>query len=157
MLASITVLLVSTVAVIAGGVLLVRAQLAFNPLNPLHWLVVALFAVGAYMSFGLGLILSLVAKTYRGAGSLGVTLGLLLSFTTGIWFPKTWMPEPVRVIADYSPFTMVMDVVRGVLVFETGFEDLLKPLAGVAVAVITIALLDVFIYKHKLRKVLESA
>lgn len=94
--ASMAVLLVSAVAIIAGGVLLVHAQIAFNPLNPLHWLAVALFAVEAYMSFGLGLILSLLAKTYRGAGSLGIILGLILSFTTGVWFPKPGCPSPLE-------------------------------------------------------------
>lgn len=67
------------------------------------------------------------------------------------------MPEPVRVLADYSPFTMVVDAIRGILVYEMGFEDLLNPLAGIAIAVVAITLIDVFVYKHKLRRVLETA
>lgn len=156
-LASITIMLLSTTAIIAGGVLLVHAQVVFDPFNPLHWLAIVLFAVAAYMSFGLGLALSLLAKTHRGASSLGVILGLLLSFTTGVWFPKTWMPEPARVLADYSPFTMAMDSIRAVLIFERGFEDLTNPLTGVAIAVVVITVMDLVIYKYELRKVLESA
>lgn len=152
----IVILLFTALAVIIGGLLIARAHIEFNPLDPLHLLTVVLFVAGAYMSFGMGLILSLLARTYRSAGSLGVILGLLASFTTGVWFPKTWMPEPIRFIADCSPFTWVIDTIRGILIFEETFADISATLIKIAMAIIAIMLLDVLVYKYKLRKVLES-
>ncbi len=68
----------------------------------MHWLVIVLFINADVMSLGFGAILAPIVKTNRGASSLGTSLGLLLAFTTGIWFPKETLPSRMKIVADYS-------------------------------------------------------
>lgn len=153
---TIAILLLTAVIVVTAGVVLVGAKVLFNPTNPLHWLAVALLAVAAFMSFSIGLLLSVFAKTYRSAGNLGTILGLIVSFTTGIWFPKSMLPRPLALISELSPFTWVVDVVRDILVFEAGFNEVTDDLVKISVATLAISVLSYVVYKHRLTRVLQS-
>lgn len=152
----IVLLLLTAIPVIIAGVFLVGAHISFNPLSPVHWLAFPLFAIGAFLSFGFGMLLSLFAKTHRSAGGLGVILGLLISFTTGVWFPRAMMPEPIRVLADYSPFTWVMDTIRGILVYDQSLAEIAPLLTRAIIATIVIIIVDIFVYRYKLKKIIES-
>ncbi|MEM1773043.1 MAG: ABC transporter permease [Desulfurococcaceae archaeon] len=92
-LSSIIVLLISAPIILLAEVYTGGRNISFNPANPAHWLIPLILIAAAFMSIGIGLVLSLFTKTLRGGASLGSALGSVLSFTAGIWFPRTWLPS----------------------------------------------------------------
>jgi ABC-2 type transport system permease protein len=156
MLSSIVVMLISATILLMAGVYGTGAHIVFDPVNPVHWLVPLLLFIAAYMSVGIGLLLSVFAKTEHSASSLGIALGLLLAFTAGIWFPKSWMPRWAQLLADYSPVTWVMDALRNIMVYNMGFNEIVGALVKIAIASLVILLLDIAVYRARLRKYLVS-
>jgi ABC-2 type transport system permease protein len=155
-LSNIVILLVSAAILIVTGVYGTGAHIIFNPVNPVHWLTPILLLTAAYMSLGIGLLLAPLAKTEHGANSMGISLGLFLAFTAGIWFPKEWMPQWMQVLAEYFPVTWVMDTLRNVMVYNMSLSDIGIDLIKIAVASLVILVLDVAVYKAKLRKYITT-
>jgi len=148
-------MLSALVALLVG--LLLGAHIVLNPLNPLHWVAILLLPVGAIMTIGIGIMLSTLAKTGRGAEGLGIVLGLLLSFLAGIWYPSSYMPQWVQLLASIFPPTWVFNTVRKIIVFNSGLEEIGASLTEILVALAVILLLDTIVYKYRLRKYLEEA
>lgn len=155
-LSNIVILLVSALLLLLAGIYIAGANILFNPANPVHWLAPLLLVVAAYMSLGVGLTLSLFAKTSYGAGSLGTALGLFLAFTAGIWFPRSWMPQWLQVLADYFPITWVMDTIRNIMVYNMDLDGIWMDLVKIAFALIVIIILNVWVYKVRLKKTITS-
>ncbi|MEM1527025.1 MAG: ABC transporter permease [Ignisphaera sp.] len=156
MLSNMVILLVSTPIILLAGVYIAGANISFNPTNLTHWLIPLLLIAAAYMSIGIGLILSLFTKTSVGGASLGTILGLILSFTAGIWFPKTWIPSWLQSVADYFPFTWIIDAIRNIVIYGATLNDIWIDLAKILLALITIIYVDIAIYKVKIRNVITS-
>ncbi len=151
-LSNIVILLISSIILLITGIYGVGAHILFNPLNPAHWLTPILLLVAAYMSLGIGIILSLFAKSEHGADSLGVALGLFLAFTAGIWFPRSWMPQWMQLLAEYFPVTWTLDTLRNIMVYSIGLTELIPDLLKIAIALIVIIILDIIIYRARLKK-----
>ena len=145
--------LASLVALLTG--LAVGAHIIWNPSNPMHWLVIVLFINAAVMSLGFGAILAPIVKTSRGASSLGTSLGLLLAFTTGIWFPKEWLPSWMKIVADYSPFTWTIDAIRGIMVYGLSFAELETKIMGSLITSLIIVIVAWILWTKTLRKYTE--
>ncbi|MEM0340136.1 MAG: ABC transporter permease [Acidilobaceae archaeon] len=155
-LSNMIVLLLSAPLILLAGVYIAGANISFNPANPVHWLIPILLIIAAFMSIGTGLILSLFVKTLRGGASLGTGLGLVLSFTTGIWFPRTWLPSWLQLIADYFPFTWVIDTIRNIVIYDASLNDIWLDLVKILVALIIVISADIVVYKVKIRNVITS-
>ncbi len=154
-LAGIITLAISSVAVIATGVA-VGAKFMWSPTNPVDWLVVAHLLMVALMTIGIGMLLAVPARTARGASSLGTSLGLILAFTTGVWFPKEWMPGPMRMVADVSPITMSLDVVRKIMIWRATPQEIMGPTLIVAAFTIAVFAAGVMTYNRMIRKLIEE-
>ncbi|OYT37215.1 MAG: hypothetical protein B6U89_07720 [Desulfurococcales archaeon ex4484_58] len=154
-LSGITTLVLSALIAILVGVFLVRAKIVFNPLNPIHWLVPLLLFLGAFMTIGLGAMLSLIARSSSGATSLGTALGLFLSFTAGIWLPSYMMPQIFKLLAMYFPVAWIIDTIRCILIFGR-YSEALAMMPKIIVSTIIILVIDWFIYKVNLRKYAEE-
>ncbi len=129
------------------------ARIAWNPLaNPAHALVPVVLALGALTSLGMGLIISMLAKTAKGASGLAMAIGWPLMFLTGIWMPKWMLPGPLRALADWFPLTMAIDATREVMVFNRGLEAIAPVLPWLALFAIVIYGLGALAYKHVLRR-----
>ncbi|GAB3960353.1 ABC transporter permease [Micromonospora vulcania] len=110
-LGSLVQTLISLAAVI-GVALLV----GFRPTaNPVEWL--AAIGVLAMITFALtwlSVALGLVSDSVETASNLPMPL-VLLPFLGSGFVPTDSMPTPVRLFADYQPFTPVMETLRGLL------------------------------------------
>ncbi len=155
-LSGILLLGISALIAIIVAVALCGAKILWNPFNPVHWLVVPLMIATSLMTIGIGILLSLVAKTSRGASGLATALGLMLAFTAGIWFPKEWLPGWMTLLAEYFPVTWGIDAIRNILVFNLSLDELAPDLVKVLVATIVLYLLGVIAYKKTIRKYVES-
>lgn len=154
-ISNMVVLIISTPVVIFVG-LAVGAKIIFNPFNPVHWLTPILLVTAAYMCIGIGLALSPLAKTSHSASTIGIAIGLLLSFTSGIWFPKTWMPSWLHILSDIFPVTWVINTIRNIMVYGLGLESVWIDMVKIALASIFIVIVDIIVYKLNIRRYIES-
>ncbi|HDJ51373.1 MAG TPA: ABC transporter permease, partial [Thermoprotei archaeon] len=148
-------LFVSAVAVIATG-LIAGARIHWNPVLPVHWLVVYHILLIALMTMGLGMLIALPAKTARGASSLGTSIGLILSFTTGVWFPKEWMPPPLRVLSELSPMTQSINAIRDILIWGASASEALDVTIATTAFTVAVFTIGILVYKHLINKFAES-
>ena len=140
-----------TIAVAIG----IGARFTWSPSNPADWLVILHLVLIALMTIGIGFMLSLAAKTAKTASSLGTILGLLLAFITGIWFPKTWLPAPLKAFANAFPVTWSLDAVRDVILKGASAGDIAFVTVKCIIATIVIFAVGVISYKKVLRKYVE--
>ncbi len=155
-LGGIVVLVVSAIIALIVGISVCGAQIYWSPFKPVDWLVPIFIIAAAIMSIGMGLILSLVSRTSKGASSLSTALGLFFTFTAGIWFPKEWLPAWMRIFADNFPFTWAIDGVRDIVVYQYGFTDILPLLVKSVLAAIIIFAAGAIIYKLEVRRYAEK-
>ena len=148
-------LIISAVFVILTG-LGVGASIAFNPCDPAYWLSIIDLVLLALLTIGLGVLLAIPAKTMKGATGLATSLGLVLAFTTGVWFPKEWMPQSIRVIASNSPITVALDMVRDVIIWGKGVWDILPGTLYAGSTTLVVFFIAAGIYHKIIRRMLEK-
>ncbi|MGC4811034.1 ABC transporter permease [Micromonospora sp. DT228] len=99
-----------------AAVIVVALLVGFRPTaNPVEWL--AAIGVLAMITFALtwlSVALGLVSESVETASNLPMPL-ILLPFLGSGFVPTDSMPTPVRLFADYQPFTPVMETLRGLL------------------------------------------
>lgn len=154
-LSGILSLSITSVAIIVFGVFVCGAKIYWSPLRVEHWIAPIMLLVLASLTLGMGSILSLMVKSVRGASNLSTSLGLMLAFMTGIWFPREWFPEWMRILADYSPATWAVDAIRDVIIFEARLMEVMHYVIGAVLAALAVLAVGVMIHRRMLRKYLE--
>jgi len=147
---------ISTVTCTAFGTLVLGGKIYWNPLNPSHWLLVYIMLLVALMTIGIGLILSLGAKTVKSANVLASMVTFPLMFLAGIIVPKWILPSYMRIIADIFPVTVGLDVVRQIAVFNKPVEALALQTLYLTLTTIIIYVAGAYVYKHRLNKFIEE-
>jgi len=154
-LASLIVLALMSAFMIVLGVWGCGAKIIWNPFRVEDWIAGSMIILVALMMIGLGMLLSLAAKTVKSATNLSVVIGLMLAFMTGVWFPKWWLPSWMQVLADIFPGAWAIDVARSILVYEAELGEVAGTALEVLVATAAIYLLGVLAYKKTLRRYAE--
>jgi len=149
-------LLATSLAIIAVGKA-IGAKISWDPLNPWHWLVPLNLFLVFLMTMSMGFMISLVSKTSRFASFLGIMLGLLLSFITGIWFPKWMLSRELRALAEVFPVTWAIDTIRGIAVFNVDPSELVNTQVGIVVATIVLVALGLLSYRKTISRYVEIA
>lgn len=106
-----------------------------QPSSHLSLFVLALNFV--FVMIALGLLISLVAKTQQQAMFIAIFIIVPSILLSGFIFPIEAIPEIVRPISYIIPFTYFVEIIRGLLVKQTLFADLIPAylaLVGFAVA-----------------------
>lgn len=129
------------------------ARIYWNPLaNPAHVLVPVVLFLGALISLGMGLLISTISKTARGASGLATAVSWPLMFLSGIWMPKWMLPGPLQALADWFPITIAIDAVRSVMVFNGGLEVMAPVLPSLVAFAVIIYGLGALAYKYVLKR-----
>jgi len=149
------ILAISSIVVILMGWVL-NARIIWSPLNPRDWLVPLNLLFVYLMSMSIGFILSLATRSSRSAGTLGTVIGLLLSFTTGVWMPKSFLPQPIRAVADVFPVTWALDIVRAVMMYNEEVSNLILMQIQVAIATATLMMMGIAAYRKTISRYVES-
>lgn len=91
-------------AILAGGLLIVVARIAFDVAVPqqIFGYIVA-FVLAAGSLFTLGLLVAALAPSGRAASSVGMILYLPIMFFAGLWVPRAAMSESLRHVSDFTP------------------------------------------------------
>ena len=83
----------------------------------------ALLFVAAMIA--LGLLISLIMKTQQQAMFIAIFIIVPSILLSGFIFPLEAIPESVRLISYAIPFTYFVEIIRGLLIKQTLFSDLL--------------------------------
>jgi len=145
-------LAVSTVTCILFGLAL-GAKITWRFTDPAYWMIVLLFLLGGIMMIGMGLIISLVGKTSKGASGIAMIIAYPLMFFTGIWIPKWMLPKSVRVIAEYFPLTWAIDAARDIMIYEKGISSALAILPWLTLTTIVIYLVGTLAFKYSMKQI----
>ncbi len=106
--------------ILAAGWLLFELP---QPTSHLSLFVLALTFVAVMIS--LGLLISLIAKTQQQAMFIAIFIIVPSILLSGFIFPIEAIPEIVRPISFIIPFTYFVEIIRGLLIKQTLFIDLL--------------------------------
>ncbi len=149
------VLAISSLIIVVAAIMLLHAKVEWNPLRLVDWLVPLHLLLISIMTISIGLMISLVAKTTKGASNLATVLGLVLAFITGIWFPREWMPKSLRILADIFPITWSVDVMRDIMVKRAMLHEVMIPTVKCVFITIGIFTIGIMLYRKMIRKYVE--
>lgn len=121
-----------------------------------YWLVIIAFILIALFTIGCGIILSLASKTSKGANGLSVTLGLILAFLTGIWFPIWMLPDWLQILAKIFPGTWGIDFIRDVMIYSKPLAEIYMKIIDLSIATLIVYLIGIYIYNTLIKRYLES-
>ena len=95
-----------------------------------HLLLFILALVFVAVMISLGLFISLIAKTQQQAMFIAIFIIVPSILLSGFIFPLEAIPEIVRPICYIIPFTYFVEIIRGLLIKQTEFNDLLPAFAA---------------------------
>lgn len=98
-----------TTILLAAGLLLLHFHFYGNVFS---LLTVAVGGAGIFIA--LGFAISGYAKSEESAGPLTNLVALPLMFLSGVFFPRSIMPDWLQTITDYSPLTFLADALRSI-------------------------------------------
>jgi ABC-2 type transport system permease protein len=98
--------------------------------NLLALLLVAVAGAGIFIAIGFAI--SGFAKSEETAGPLTNLVALPLIFLSGIFFPRTVMPDWLQWITQYSPLTYVTEAMRGISLDGASLWGIRWDLIGIA-------------------------
>ena len=104
-------------AVLAIGLVLgVAVLIGFRPsAGPMEWLgVIGLLAAASFALIWLSVALGMVTDSVETASNLPMPL-ILLPFLGSAFVPTDSMPGPLKLFAEYQPFTPIIETLRGLL------------------------------------------
>jgi drug efflux transport system permease protein len=95
-----------------------------------HALLFLLALVYVAVMISLGLFISLVAKTQQQAMFIAIFIIVPSILLSGFIFPLEAIADSVRPVSYVIPFTYFVEIIRGLLIKQTLFVDLLPPFAA---------------------------
>jgi ABC-2 type transport system permease protein len=103
----------AAVAVLSAAIVIAVARLAFGVPLParLGWFAVSLVLAIASL-IALGMLVTAVSPTVRGAGGLGMVLWFANMFLAGVWVPTNQMSPGLRKIGNLSPLGSAFHALR---------------------------------------------
>lgn len=114
------------------------------PLPTSHLLLFLLAFIYVAVMIALGLFISLISQTQQQAMFIAIFIIVPSILLSGLIFPIEAIPEAVRPISYVIPFTYFVEIVRGLLIKQTLFADLMVDyavLAGFGVAFVGVSIL----------------
>ncbi|MBI1901236.1 MAG: ABC transporter ATP-binding protein/permease [Planctomycetia bacterium] len=114
---------------------------------PLLVLLSCLFLV---CSLGLGLLVSTLARTQLEAMQFAFVIMLPSILLSGFVFPRSEMPLPIYWLSFAIPATYFLEILRGVILRDADFMDVLPHAAGLAVCSAIILLVSIWRFRKRL-------
>jgi ABC-2 type transport system permease protein len=98
---------------------------------------------------GFGVLLGVYARTFEQAMALGPTLIIIAAAIGGIMLPIYLMPEPLKLMSDYSPLFWAQNMFIKILVRETSWSGIKVELASLICFFVATVLLALVKYMKK--------
>ncbi len=136
--------------------ILIIAVLAYFLLAPkVNWnlpLMVPIMFLGSINGIALGLIISCVGKSPQAASGAATTVGIVLQFFIGMYFPIEYLPTYLQQIGNFIPMTYAVQAVRKVMIQDAVLNDIIQPIITLAVSAIILYIVGVLLYKRWVEK-----
>ncbi len=153
-LATIVLVAISAIVVLLAG-LAMGAD--YSKLDPSKTAVsFILIGFGAVSMIGIGLILSILAKTSEGATALGNMVAFPIMFIGGFAVPKFILPEQLQIIAEWFPLSRIIDSIRNMIVFNYTITEAVNHAMPAIIIGLTVYMIGALIYKNVLTKFAET-
>ncbi|MCE4599818.1 MAG: ABC transporter permease [Desulfurococcales archaeon] len=153
-LATIVLVAISALVVLLAGLAMGADYSKLDP--PKIAISFALIGLGAVSMIGIGLILSILAKTSEGAAALGNMVAFPIMFIGGFTVPKFILPEQLQIVAEWFPLSRIIDSIRNMVVFNYTITEAVNHAMPAIIIGLTIYTIGALIYKNVLTKIAET-
>lgn len=119
-----------------------------QPSSHLLLFILALAFVAVMIS--LGLFISLIAKTQQQAMFIAIFIIVPSILLSGFIFPLEAIPDTVRPICYIIPFTYFVEIIRGLLIKQTEFGDLLPAFSALLSFVLVFVIASILKFRKTL-------
>jgi ABC-2 type transport system permease protein len=109
-------LLVLLQVAVLTAVATILFELSLGPAQLLAAAVLSL--LGLVVFCGLGFVIATAIRTEAVVNDVISALGLPLALLSGIFFPLSALPQPLRVLCELLPSTLLVDTLRATLLFD---------------------------------------
>lgn len=136
--------------------ILVIAVMALLLLNAkVNWnipLLAPIMFLGSMNGIAIGLLISCVGRSPQEASGAATTIGIVLQWFTGMYFPLEYLPEYLQQVGKFIPMTYAAQAVRDVMIRNVSLSDLLQPLATLSISALIIFVIGIFLYRRWVQK-----
>ncbi|MFH1094874.1 MAG: ABC transporter permease [Candidatus Micrarchaeota archaeon] len=109
--------------------------------------IIAIFSLGAT---GVGMVLSVMAKTQEQYMALAMLISMPMMFLSGAFFPVQTMPPILQSAAEFLPVTYAADALRGVMVKGFTLYQLVPDLVALTVFGLFTLVLSLMLFKREI-------
>jgi ABC-2 type transport system permease protein len=136
--------------------ILIIAVLGFLVLNPnVNWnipqLTLILF-LGSMSGIAIGLLISCIGRSPQEASGAATTIGIVLQWFTGMYFPLEYLPEYLQQVGRIVPMTYAAQAIRDVMIRNVTLNELLQPIITLAASATILYIVGIFLYKRWVEK-----
>jgi ABC-2 type transport system permease protein len=136
--------------------IILMSVLAAVLLGPkLNWnipLLLPIFLLGSINGIALGLIISCIGRAPQEASNAATTIAIVLQFFTGMYFPIEYLPIYMQQIGRVIPMTYAAQALRDIMIRNATLNDLLVPMATLAVSAAILYGVGILLYKRWVEK-----
>lgn len=136
--------------------ILIIAVLAAVMLSPkVNWnvpLLVPMMFLGSINGIAVGLLISCIGRSPQAASNAAITIGVVLQFFIGMYFPQEYLPTYLQQIGNIIPMTYAVQSIRNIMIKNAMLNNLLQPIATLVVSAIILYVIGILLYKRWVEK-----
>lgn len=136
--------------------ILIIAVLGFLALSPkVNWNIAALtplLFLGSMNGIALGLLISCIGRSPQEASGAATTIGIVLQWFTGMYFPLEYLPEYLQQIGRIVPMTYAAQALRDVMLRNVTLEGLIQPITTLAASAAVLYAIGIVLYRRWVEK-----
>lgn len=136
--------------------ILIIAVLGFLVLNPkVNWDIAALTAIlflGSMNGIALGLLISCIGRSPQEASGAATTIGIVLQWFTGMYFPLDYLPEYLQQVGRIVPMTYAAQALRDIMIRNVALNNLFQPMMTLAASAIALYAIGILLYRKWVEK-----
>ena len=136
--------------------IIIMSVLAVVLLGPkLNWnlpLLIPILFLGSMNGIALGLIISCIRRSPQEASNAATTMGIVLQFFTGMYFPIEYLPDYLQQFGRFIPMTYAAQALRDIMIRNATVSDLLLPIGTLAIAAVILYAVGILLYKRWVEK-----
>jgi ABC-2 type transport system permease protein len=136
--------------------ILIIAVLGAFVLNPnVNWNISALLPIlflGSMNGIAIGLLISCIGRSPQEASGAATTIGIVLQWFTGMYFPLEYLPEYLQQVGKIVPMTYAAQAIRDIMIRNVTLNDLLQPLITLTASATILYAVGIFLYRKWVEK-----
>ena len=136
--------------------ILIIALLAIIIFNPkVNWntpLLIPTLFLGSVNGIAIGLLISCVGKSPAEASNAATTIGIILQFFTGMYFPLEYLPSYLQTVGKIIPMTYAAQAVRDIMIKHADLGSVYLTLLILGFTAVSLYAIGILSYKRWVEK-----